>query len=114
MADLKLHIKKLNCYIQDEGDGDEIFIKYKKERIWPLNTMYQKVNEGEYDLSVEISALDRNSHVKLELWDYDLLSPNDKLGTFNMLVNERGGPFVTDMKGSKSSGSKYSIEWEVY
>jgi len=114
MAELSLHIKKLNCYRQDEGDGDELFIRYEKERIWPLNKKYLKVNEGEHEVKVDVSAIERNTQVELELWDYDLLTVNDKLGTFNLLINERGGPFITDLKGSSSSGPKYSIEWEVY
>lgn len=109
----KLHIISLNCYRQDESDGDEVFIKYKKERVWPLKEKYIKITEGNYEVNFDITAIEKGEVVDLELWDYDLLSANDKLGVFSMLVNERGGPFNTDL--SQTSGSsKYSIEWEVF
>ncbi|ELR69372.1 hypothetical protein C900_05062 [Fulvivirga imtechensis AK7] len=110
----KLRLLKLNCYRQNEADGDEIFIKYQNKRVWPLNSKYQKLNEGSAKLNLDISGIEKESMVTLELWDYDLFTPNDMLGTFSMLVNERGGPFTTDLKRDMGTDdSKYSIEWEV-
>jgi len=109
-----LNLLKINCYRQDEGDGDEVFLKYKKERIWPLNTKYKKITEGECDLKVDIPAIKHGETVEIELWDYDFLTPNDKLGVFKMLINEKGGPFVTDLQTKASMGAKYSLEWELH
>ena len=109
-----VRILKLNCYRQNEADGDEVFIKYKDKKVWPLNSKYQKLSEGSEKLNLEIPEVEKDNTVILELWDYDLFTPDDKLGTFSMLVNERGGPFTTDMKRDKGSDdSRYSIEWEV-
>ena len=108
-----LHIIGLNCYRQDESDGDEVFIKYKKERVWPLDSKYKKVTEGNHEVNFDIVSVTKGEIVALELWDYDLLTANDKLGVFSMLVNERGGPFTTDLSSSTGS-SKYSLEWEVH
>ncbi len=108
-----LHIISLNCYRQDESDGDEVFIKYKKERAWPLDSKYKKVTEGNYKANFNIAGINKGEVVELELWDYDLLTANDKLGVFSMLINERGGPFNTDLSNS-TGNSKYSLEWEVH
>ena len=109
-----VRVLKLNCYRQNEADGDEVFIKYQNKKVWPLDSKYQKLSEGSAKLNFDVLGIERDSIVTLELWDYDLFTPNDKLGSFSMLVNERGGPFTTDMKRDKGSDdSKYSIEWEV-
>ena len=108
---LNLRLLKLKCYRQGESDADEVFIKYDGGRIWPAKSKYHKVSEGEVEVNLDIAGLKRNSNVQLELWDYDFLSPNDQLGTFNMLIDERGGPFTTDL--SSTGGTRYSLEWEV-
>ncbi|QSE96149.1 hypothetical protein [Fulvivirga lutea] len=110
----QLRLLKLHCYRQEESDGDEVFIKYKKEKIWPLKSKYESMKEGSLDVNVDIAGLESGTEVEIELWDYDLLTPNDKLGTFKMLVNEKGGPFKTDLLVELGEDAKYSLEWEAY
>ncbi len=107
-----LRLNKIHCYLQEESDGDELFIKYNGKRIWPSDSKFQKAKSGSIDVKVRIDDLDTQCELQLELWDYDFLTPNDKLGIFQMQLNERGGPFITDL--STKSGAKYSLEWEVY
>lgn len=110
----KVTLLNLFCYRQDEADGDEIFIKHQKERIWPSKAKYHKMTEGEAAVHVVIPDVEKDSMLSVELWDYDFLTPNDCLGTFSMLVNERGGPFTADLKREKGSDdARYSLEWEV-
>jgi hypothetical protein len=117
MSDVKYQFRLLSlfCYRQDENDGDEVFLKLNKNKVWPLDSKYIKVKEGEYKIAHNIEGVNKDTTVDFELWDYDFITPNDKLGTFTMLVNERGGPFKTDMKVAKGADdAKYSLEWEVY
>ncbi|NJN28149.1 MAG: hypothetical protein HC819_20340 [Cyclobacteriaceae bacterium] len=67
------------------------------------------------DLDVEIKGIVRNQEVVIELWDWDLISPNDKLGTFTMVVQGDNGPFSTDMVQNKkeTKKAKYTIDWDV-
>ncbi|MEQ8927836.1 MAG: hypothetical protein RLO81_18615 [Fulvivirga sp.] len=110
----QLRLLKLHCYRQEESDGDEVFLKYKNEKIWPLNSKYESMKEGSQVVNVDIAGLISGTQMEIELWDYDLLTPNDKLGTFNMLINEKGGPFTTDLRTTNEEEAKYSLEWEAY
>jgi hypothetical protein len=110
----QLRLLNLYCYRQDEGDGDEVFLKHDKKKLWPADSKYVKVKEGDYKISQNLDGIDKGTQMIIELWDYDFITPNDKLGEFVMLVNERGGPFKTDLKALESQDAKYSLEWEVY
>ncbi|MEQ8476521.1 hypothetical protein [Fulvivirga sp.] len=110
----QLRILNLSCYRQDESDGDEVFLKIKKEKIWPVDAKYVKMKEGDHKVAHNIEGINKDETVSMELWEYDFWTPNDKLGTFSMLINERGGPFRTDLKAEKGEAAKYSLEWEVY
>lgn len=110
----KLTLNKLHCYRLDEEGGDEVFLTMNGEKIWPADHKYQEVTEGSVDIHHEVLAVMPDTLVTIELWDYDLLTPNDKLGEFNMLINERGGPFTTDLKVAPGEEAKYSLEWEVH
>ena len=109
----KLRILNLSCYMQEESDGDEVFLKLNKEKVWPLDVKYFKMKEGDHKVDHNIEGIDKDQTIAIELWEYDFWTPNDKLGVFNLLVNERGGPFKTDLKASKGEDVKYCLEWEV-
>ena len=68
------------------------------------------------DLNVEIREIAKNQEVAIELWDWDFLSPNDKLGTFKLIVQGDPGPFSTDMvqNQKETKKAKYTLDWEVY
>ena len=104
---------KLYCYRQEENDGDEVYINYNDKRLWPQEGKYCRMNKDEEIINVEIKNIKSGEVISIELWDYDFVSSNDKLGLFTMLVDEKGGPFTTDMLAHSSRGAKYSLEWEV-
>jgi len=100
--------------MKQENKEDEIFIKYDGKRIWPKDKKYTPVSEGTIELNVSVSGLTPHEAFKLEIWEYDLFSPNDKLGVFTMIIDERGGPFQTDMvPHTKKEVAKYTLEWEA-
>lgn len=110
---LTCRLLKLHCYINDEGKDDEVFLKYNKKKLWPDTEKYKQMSGGEEAIGADIADIERGNSIEIELWDYDTWSPNDKLGIFKMIVDERGGPFTSDLTVEKGSGAKYSLEWEV-
>ena len=112
---LTLQILKLNCYVSDESDADEVFLKIKNKKIWPLHHHYESMKKGSLDVNVDVKELAVNSMVEIELWDYDLLSANDLLGTFRLLVDKTGGPYNTDLTLNKqdSNRARYNLEWQL-
>lgn len=109
-----LRLESLISYVQSESGGDEIFIKYKNEKVAPDDGRYIKMSRGgPVTLGVEIEIDKTETWVELELWDYDLLSPNDSIGKFRLLVDETGDNFSTELKRSDDTDAQYVLNWSV-
>ena len=108
-----LKLISLYCHAPDEMDWDEVYLKMNGKKIWPASEKYQKLKLGETALEVNINDIDIEDMVKIELWDYDKLSRNDKLGSFSFRTDERG-KFQTEMKKIPGVKASYSLEWEYY
>ncbi|MEL6561998.1 MAG: hypothetical protein AAFQ94_27675 [Bacteroidota bacterium] len=110
---MKLHITEIRCNVNDEFDGDEIYLKYNGQKIWPSG-LFKGIKTDE-TVSVNISLdVPEGQFATIELWEYDLLSKNDYMGTFDMMINEEGGPFQTSMKLKKQDFlASYLITWET-
>lgn len=118
-ADKKLTIVllRLHCYFVEETGYDDVFLKFQGKKIWPQNKKQQPVMmDSTTELNLEIKNISRYSNMEVELWDWDLLSPNDKLGVFRMNVDGSPGPFSTDMVQNlkETRKAKYTLDWEVY
>jgi hypothetical protein len=100
--------------MSDESDADEVFLMLNKNKIWPTDSKYIGMAGGEEVVNVDLLELEEGASLELELWDYDTWTPNDKLGSFKMVIDGRGGPFTSDLMKEKGSGAKYSLEWEVH
>lgn len=106
-----LRLLNINCYISDEADADEVFLKFNGKKIWP-KSKYEKMKDGSLKLNVEIKV-EKDSKNILEIWDYDFWTPNDKLGTLTINADKMGGPFTTDFTKTDKGTSRYSVEWEM-
>ena len=107
----KLVLLNLKCYLSDESDGDEIFILMNGEKVWPMSEKYLTINQEETALNLEFQ-ITKGDKFKIELWDFDVLSANDLLGTLNMEATSHGH-FVADFHKTGSDTSKYGLEWEI-
>jgi len=111
-----LILKRLHCYFVEEHEYDDVYLRYKGKKIWPKDKKQQPIMmDTTTELDVEIKDLGRNQEVVIELWDWDFLSPNDKLGTFSLIIEGDSGPFSTDMIQNlkETKKAKYTIDWEV-
>lgn len=107
----------LHCYFVEEEKYDDVFLKYKGKKIWPVKKKQQSIMmDTSTPLGVEIKGLDVGREVEIELWDYDWLSSNDLLGVFKMVIGNAVGIFSTDMTRNikETTKAKYTLEWEVY
>ena len=112
-SNLTLRIRKIHCFLSDELNLDEVFLKYKGKRIWPAKKKYEQLKIGEAEVDVRIEDIEPHSSVEIELWDYDTWSRNDLLGKFNMKLDEKGGPYSTDMVPLDTKTARYNLEWEI-
>ena len=111
-----LILQRLHCYFVEEHEYDDVYLKYKGIKIWPNDKKCQPIMmDTTTELSLEITDLSKNQDVVIELWDWDFLSPNDKLGTFTLVVEADSGPFSTDMiqNRKETEKAKYTLDWEV-
>ena len=110
-----LNLLHIFCYANEELKADEIFIKHKGKKIWPTDKKYMGIKPGEkLPLDVEIPDIQEGETVELEIWDWDLWTPNDLLGTTKMKIDGPGGSFQADMKTAKAQETaRYSIQWKV-
>lgn len=115
MAEKKrfLRLESLVSYLQDESDGDEIFIRYQGEKVAPAKDKYVKVSRDPVPLGVEIEIEKDQKWVELELWDYDRFSANDSLGTFRLLVDQPSENFSAELVRDKESDARYVLNWSV-
>lgn len=109
----KCTLLALHCYLSDEGDKDEVFLKFNGKRIWPSGAKYVKADKEEMKIALEMEV-NEGDDMNIELWDYDLLTPNDLLGSFNFKLLSKGGPYRTDLQRAKDAKAKYTLEWEFY
>ena len=111
-----LILSRIHCYFVEENEYDDVYLKYNGKKIWPEKKKQQPIMmDATTELGIEINNLDRHQEVAIELWDWDLISLNDKLGTFTMTVSADSGPFSTDMIRNlkETKKAKYTLDWEV-
>ena len=75
---------------------------------------YKNVPVGATELDVIIEGIAPHEPVEIEIWDYDFLTPNDRLGKCRMIIDAQGGPFRTDLNPENvGDQAKYTLEWEA-
>ena len=108
-----LRLESIVSYLQTERDGDEIFIKYKDEKVAPADAKFIKMTKDPVALGIEIELEKNEKWVELELWEHDHFSPNDSLGSFKLLVDQASDTFTAELVRNKDSDARYALNWTV-
>ena len=105
----------LDCIITDELGYDDVFLKVNGKKIWPKKKKQKSVPPGPTSLDVELCGIESGTHMEIEIWDWDFISPNDLLGTVKLYIDEPGGPYSTDMipNERETKKARYTLEWEI-
>lgn len=112
MTDYTIKLHSLLCYLPDEST-DEVYLMFNGNKIWPKDKKFFSLNEGDsIELKIETTVI-KGASIKIELWEFDDLSPDDKLGKFILEADKLGGPYTSDMIKEDKGKSKYAINWEV-
>ena len=106
-------ILSITPYVQTEADGDELLLKLNRVKIWPLDKPFHHVSEGSIPINLDLPLSTLGHKLQLELWEYDVFFWKSQIGSFILVADEVGGPFITDLSGNKKSHAKYSLTWEV-
>lgn len=108
-------LTNLHCYLVEEHGFDDVYLKYKGKKIWPKEKKHAISMDTTTELNLPLKGLIEKQQIVIELWDWDLVSANDKLGTFTLLAEGAPGSFSTDMVQNKkeTKKAKYTLNWEV-
>jgi len=112
---VKIHLIAMHCMLNEESDKDEVFLKHKGKRVWPHKGKYHAMGSNERT-QIDVKFDHDPAHdLSVELWDWDLLTPNDLIGTFQMRINaDDYGKFTTTLRVATSgSTASYLLEWEI-
>jgi len=107
----RVNLLSLDCLIPNETGLDEIFLKWKGNKIWPESARFQKVQIGSQSLRVALGLVPADEKICIELWDHDTFTPNDRLGDF-VLLPDKLGTYSTELT-SKNGSQVYTLLWEV-
>lgn len=108
-----LRLESLVAYLQTERDGDEIFIKFKGEKIVPADAKFIRMTKDPVPLNTEVELDQKEKWIELELWDYDRFTPNDSLGKFTLLVDQAAENFTAELVRNQESDARYVLNWSV-
>ncbi len=111
-----LRISSIVCEIPEESDKDEIYLVFRDKKIWPKNLKFLKIDVDEtLDVGLQVKVTKPGS-MKLELWEYDLASPDDHLGSFILDFENLAPASYTDLLLRDEKGAErasYYINWEI-
>ena len=107
----KLTILNLNCYLPEEAGGDEIYLKYAGNRIWPLDSRFYHITNETTPVNIEFPVV-KGDRLTIELWEFDVLSANDHLGNLTIIADAHGH-YTNEFTKTGKDRSKYALEWEI-
>lgn len=82
----------------------------KKEKVWPTDSKYQKINSQETKQVDVCVLLDKQTNI--QLWEYDTIGDNDLLGYLTLNPSHSTGDFTYVLPNEKE-GSIYEINISI-
>jgi len=108
-----IRINSVQCTTPDEIDKDEMYLKKDGKKIWPSGGLYHRVDTGD-EVQVDLALDVKDGWNEIELWDFDFISLNDKLGVFKFKVDAEPGKYSTSMTLlERNSTASYILFWEI-
>jgi len=108
MTEYKLTVLNLHCYLPEEEDGDEIYLKCLGDRIWPVNNRYYPIYAETTPINIAMAG-HKGDRLTIELWEFDVLAANIYLGNLAVVADVHGHYTNTFAKMGQD-GSKYALE----
>lgn len=112
MQNITVRLISIIPYLQTESNGDELFIKVKGKKIWPVTKKFQHMGKEKQPIEVTISLTEADT-LDLELWEYDNFVSKERLGCFKILVDKKGGPFEASLVKKINLNCNYALQWEA-
>jgi hypothetical protein len=109
---MTVKLVKLLAHFHSEQDGDEIFLKMGKKKIWPEDKRYSFIKDKQIEINTLIPAT-KNSIEIIELWEYDNIISSQCLGIFRLQVDTKGGPYSTMLGDRSETYANYELIWKV-
>jgi hypothetical protein len=101
-----------------EEDGfDDIYLKFNGKKFWPINGKKMGIAADTVTtLDIKLGEFSPGEPIKIELWDWDLLSADDFYGDFSFVFEGDEGSFSTDLQQNtrKTRRARYRLEWEAF
>jgi hypothetical protein len=109
----QIKLISLQCTVPDEIDKDEVYLKFRKKKIWPKSRFYKLDTGDKIDINVELQVVE--DWVEIELWDFDYMSLNDHLGVFKFKLNDSPGKYSTTMTVTENNTTaSYILYWQLF
>lgn len=105
-----LTLLSILCIHADETDKDEIYLKVKEKKIWPIKEKFYAIDTDE-EASIKLSFNVTSGKYKIDLWEYDYIGKNEILGSFE-IETENLGDFSEPMIHAKGDTS-YLLNYEI-
>lgn len=109
-----IFINSIICEQPQETDKDEIYLVFKGKKVWPRDQKFFKID---VDDTLEVGMkmkINGKGWLKLELWEYDLTSKDDHLGTFHLKIDDSTGEFSEMLTNTDpKSPVSYFLNWKI-
>ncbi|BAY90747.1 MULTISPECIES: hypothetical protein [unclassified Tolypothrix] len=91
--------------------ADDLYIKVDSKKIWPNSGKYKEINSQQTKETGYSYQIPENG-TTIELWDYDSISSDDKLGYLTIPESHNAGYF-TYLVSNNDEGSVYEINIQI-